>query len=190
LPGLDDGLRAASLHADLDDLFGLADGLDHAAALFERMGHGLFEVDVFAGVEGGEQTGSVLVIGRGYDDGVDAALRQQVVIVQIGFGLRGIVRGQCHIGLVDFGHGHAFGAQLLEIAVEIAAAPSGADQPVGDAIVGAPGAARNEQRRGQRGAQESSAVPLHGNRSPSRPLYNDSRRGCKLRRPPRYIVLG
>jgi len=64
----------------------------------------------------------VLMIGRGDYYRVDAALRQQVVIVQVRLGVRRIFERGLYVRLVYFGYGHARRAQLLKIAAQIAPA--------------------------------------------------------------------
>src|ERR1700691_5596541 len=64
------------------------------------------------------------MIGRGHYYRVDAALRQQVVIVKVRLGVRRILERGSHVGLVDFGNGHTHRTHLLEIAIQISAAPA------------------------------------------------------------------
>ena len=57
-------------------------------------------------------------------------LRQQVVVIDVAFGIGRGLRGPLEIGLIDFGDRHALGAELLKVLLEIPAAPAGADQAV------------------------------------------------------------
>ena len=61
----------ALLHAALEDVFAGADGFGEDGAFFERVGDGLFEVDVFAGGDGVGGHADVPVVGRGDEDGVE-----------------------------------------------------------------------------------------------------------------------
>ena len=61
---------------------------DHLPALLNGERHGLFEVHVLLGVEGRLEHGKVLVIGRGDDDGVEAGLAEQLVVIDVSLGLR------------------------------------------------------------------------------------------------------
>ena len=59
----------------------------------------------------------MLVIGRRHHYRIDAGLRQQVVVVHVGLGVRRGLQRILQVGLVDLGDRDALGAQLLEVAL-------------------------------------------------------------------------
>ena len=77
--GVDDG--ADALAADLKDAVGGAGGVDDLGAVGVDVDHGLFEVDVLAGVHGVDGGLLVPVVGRGDDDGVDVFAGEDLVVV-------------------------------------------------------------------------------------------------------------
>jgi len=70
------------------------------------------------------------VIGRGHHHGVERGLRQQVVVVHIALGIGRRLQAGLQVGFEDIGHRHALGAELVEVLLEVPAAPAGADQTV------------------------------------------------------------
>ena len=84
------------------------------------------------------------MVGRGHHDGVESALRQQFAILDVLFRLRRQFGGFGYVAVVDFGDGDAFGAELEKILRQVAAPAAGPDEPEGKAVIGAPGAARDE----------------------------------------------
>ncbi len=134
----DNRFRAAALHAHLHDLFSTANGLHDFGALFERMGHRLFQIDVLLRVQRGLQAGIVVVVGRGDDYGIDAALPQQFPVIGVA-GRSGRV-GAClfEVRFVNVGNRDALRTQFLKIAAEIAAATARPDDSIRQPVIGAP----------------------------------------------------
>ncbi len=77
--GVDDGAHA--LAADLDDAVGRASGFNHLRPVGVQMDHGLFAVDVFAGLHGIDRNLFMPVVGRADDDGVDVFAFQDFAVV-------------------------------------------------------------------------------------------------------------
>ena len=114
----------------------------------------------------------MLMIGRGDYDRVHAGLRQKVVVFNVALGVRSVFQAKLEIRFVDFGDGHAFSAQLLEIAVQVAAAPARADQPVCQPVIRAPGPPRHKHwRRSQRGGEKPSTILFHSSLLMGSTLY-------------------
>src|ERR1039458_1495342 len=106
----------------------------------------------------------MVMIGSGENDEVEALLREQVVVIDVGPGSGRVCFGELEIGLVDVAEGGAMGAGLEEVLVEIAAAPAGGDDAVGETVVGSRTGILGEQRHsGGRGGckQEGSARRVH-----------------------------
>jgi len=149
LSGFEEGGVGALLGADLDDGAVAAFGGDHGLAFGDGEGHGLLDVDVFAGAHGGDGDGGVPVVGGDDDHAVDGGIVDDVFVVggggdvgetaasQVGFGVGEFVGfdvadvERLHAG--DVGHGdeatHAFAV---------------ADEGEVDAAVGAGGAVKTE----------------------------------------------
>ena len=77
--GVDDG--ADALAADLKDAVGGAGGGDDLGTVGVEVDHGLFEVDVFAGVHGVDGGLLVPVVGSGDEDGVDVLAGEDLAVV-------------------------------------------------------------------------------------------------------------
>src|SRR5262249_52782118 len=80
--GIDDG--ADALAADLKNATGALLRLDALPAFGELLHHGLFAVDVVAGVHGVDGDGGVPVVGCADDDGVDIFTREDFAVVASG----------------------------------------------------------------------------------------------------------
>ena len=72
---------AVHLHADLDHASRPLKCLAHAPGVAGIEGHGLFLVDVFAGLDRGDEVQGVLVLGRGDQDRVDVFVIQELAVV-------------------------------------------------------------------------------------------------------------
>jgi len=68
----------------------------------------------------------MLVVRSGDHDRVDVLLREQVVVVDIGFGRWRLLQGHLRVGFIDFGDGDTLRPELLKDTIQITAAPSGA----------------------------------------------------------------
>ena len=82
--GVDDG--ADALAADLKNAVGGTGGRDDLGAVGVDVDHGLFEVDVFAGVHGVDGGLLVPVVGCGDNDGVDVFAGEDLFVVAGGEG--------------------------------------------------------------------------------------------------------
>ena len=80
---MDEFLAGALLGAHLQDAVVLAHGLHQLLSLIDGEGGGLLQVDILAGLAGGDGHHGVLVVGRGDDHGVDVRTGQQVLVVLI-----------------------------------------------------------------------------------------------------------
>src|SRR5882724_4845839 len=83
--GAEDG--ADALRTDLHDAAGFFRGGDHGDAVGGRMGHRLFAIDVFAGVDGIHDDLFVPMIGNGGDDAVDLLVVEEFLIFARGVDL-------------------------------------------------------------------------------------------------------
>ena len=72
---------ADALAAHLHNAAGFLLGGDHGFAVLDALHHGLFAVDVFAGVHGVDRNLRMPVVGRGDDDCVDVFARQHFAII-------------------------------------------------------------------------------------------------------------
>ncbi len=77
--GVEDG--ADALAAGLEDAPTGLNRVDHREAVGHGVGHGLFAIDIFAGVHGGNGNPAVPVVGRADDDGVDIFARQNLFVI-------------------------------------------------------------------------------------------------------------
>jgi len=78
----------ALLIADLYDLLGAGGFGQEFFAFFNRVGDGLFAVDIFAGGYGVEDHADVPVVGGADDDRVDIFAVEEYPVVLIGLALR------------------------------------------------------------------------------------------------------
>src|SRR5213082_3581441 len=136
------------LAASLDDALVAPRRFNYFGAVFNLMGHGLFDVDVFAGAERVEHDGQVPIIGRGDDDGVNVfAVEQLFVLSEVGVDFAvGALLGAREVALVTI-------ADLDQVVLsgffggfeQNVAANSETDEAQVDAVAGAGGL---RQRRG------------------------------------------
>ena len=110
----------------------------HALGVVHGERHGLFLVDVLAGIERGGEALGVQVLRRGDQDGVDILVLQQAAIVEVGLG---VGRDAFHVfqaAGVDVGRADAFGVGAGDrLAENLGAAGAGSDDADADALVGA-----------------------------------------------------
>ena len=71
------------LAADLQHAAGFLGLLRHLARLVDGERHRLFEVNVFAGLEGVDRHRRVPMVGRGDENTVDVGARQQIMVVAV-----------------------------------------------------------------------------------------------------------
>ena len=142
------GVAAGSeLVADLDGALtaGAFRGGAHLLRLVHGEGHGLFDVDMLAGVERANEMLGVEVLGSGDEDGVDCGIFEEVAIIGMlpGVGSDGARFFQA--AGVDVGHAGAFGVGAAEgVAEEFGSAGAGADNSETNPIVGAEDVGRGE----------------------------------------------
>lgn len=152
------------LQAHLHDAIVAPRGFHHQTSFAHHVGDGLFHVDVFPGLAGGDHDVRMPMIGRGDDHRVHSAVVQQ--LAEIGIRARlaaGELMGFCKVRLVDVADRYDFGVGLfLEIGQIHAPHAAAADDADGDPIVGG-GAGLRRERTGagqRRGLEEVS--PIHG----------------------------
>ena len=164
--GVGDVAAGGELVADLDGApaAGAFESGAHLLGMVHREGHGLFLVDVLAGVERGDEVLGVKVLRSGDEDGVDGRIFQEVAIVAMlpGGGRDGARLFQA--AGVDVGHAGAFGVGAGEgFAQQFAAAGAGADDAEAHAVVGAEDVGRG-QGAGEAGGHFADEITarLHG----------------------------
>ncbi len=137
----------------------------HALGVLHAERHGLFLVDVLAGVERGDEVLAMQVLRRGDEHRVDALVVQQVAVIEISLGAgRDGARVFQALG-VDVGDAHEFGIGTGQrLAHDLRAAVAGADDAEANAVVG-----RQHVGRGDGAGQtaghfaDEDAARLHGN---------------------------
>src|SRR5579864_3413051 len=116
----------------------------------------------------------MMMIGAGEHDGVDAGLSEEVVIVEVSFdAFRRFFLSGLEIRLINVAESDTLRSHGLKVPVQITAASTRCDDAIGDAVVGAEGAAGNKQRYGREcsglkeiAAEEIAAVRFHIGKSP------------------------
>ena len=113
--GFEEEIGAAALDADLRDAFGCAHGLDDGEAFVDRVGHGLFEIDVLARGGGIDGHAGMPVVGRRDDYGIEGLIVEQAAVIAVGLRAGGSLgeRG-LEVGVVDVADGRHLGAAFLE----------------------------------------------------------------------------
>ena len=160
-------LAAVALVADLDDALRPAHGLDHLAALLDRLREGLLDVRVLPGADGRDEHIAVVVVRRGDDDGVQALAFEQAAVVGVLrrllllIGERDRLGDFVHAELGDVADGDDAVLELEHFADERPPAVAAADEADVQFLVRFEGA-RGRQREGDssgcgRGLQESAA---------------------------------
>ncbi len=140
------------LVADLHGaLAGLLEGGAHALGVVHGERHGLFLVDVLAGVQRGDEVLAVQVLRGGDQDGVDGLVVEQVAVVEIGLGSgHDLLRVFQALG-VDVGESQEFGIGAIDyFADQGHATIARADDAEANAIVGSQHVGGG-QRAGQAG---------------------------------------
>ena len=84
---------------------GLVGGVEHLPRLGEAHGDGLLAEDVLAGLRGGDGDGGVGDVGGGDDDGVDAGVLEDVLVVGEGGAEAGLLLGAIEDGGVGVAEG-------------------------------------------------------------------------------------
>src|SRR6266850_681026 len=162
--GAEDG--ADTLRTDLYDTAGFFRGGDHGNAVGRRMGHRLFAIDVFAGVDGIHDDLFVPMIGNGGDDAVDLLVVEEFLIFARGVDLGAgnffdDFFGERVAAIVEVGGSDAFDTGELNGAGEQAGAlHADANDAEADAVAGSNGSGgqrnllwvENDGARGDQGA--------------------------------------
>ena len=130
---------------------GILESGAHLLGVVHRESHGLFEVDVLAGVDGGEEMLIMEMRWSGDDNSIDGRIFEQTAVVEVGLGGGRNGAGFLQAARVDVGDPDAFGVGAGEdFAEEFSAAGAGAEDAEADAVAGAEDAGRG-QRAGQAG---------------------------------------
>ena len=152
--------RGALLRAELEDTFVTADCFAQGPVFGEVEAHGFFEVDVFAGADGGQGREDVPVIGGGDEDGVEVLAGDQFAEVMVGGAIPILVvlidpvAGLLEVGGEDIAEGNNAGVLLAqEVAHDALALGAQADAADGDAAAGGDLAGPAEGGRGREGGQ-------------------------------------
>lgn len=96
----------AALGADLEDLFGAANGIVDLECLAEVTGHGLLDVNVLAGLHGIDGDTGVPMIDRGAADGVDVFSFQEFSVFIVALAIAAdVFFGFADAGFGDIGYG-------------------------------------------------------------------------------------
>src|SRR5229473_960086 len=111
--GTNDG--ADALRADFHDAAGLLCGSDHGDAVGGGMGHWLFAVDIFAGVDGVDDHLLVPMIGDGGDEAIDFLVIEEIFVAPCGgdFFADNFL-GESMAAVVEIASGDAFDAGKLD----------------------------------------------------------------------------
>src|SRR5713226_4042020 len=111
--GTNDG--ADALRADFHDAASLLRGSDHGDTVGGGMGHGLFTVDIFSGVDGVDDHLLVPMIGDGGDEAVDFLVIEEIFVAARGgdFPADNFL-GECVAAVVEIASGDAFDAGKLD----------------------------------------------------------------------------
>ena len=174
--GLADGPAGPVLEADRDHAAVAAGGLDHAPPFPDVVAAGLLDEDVLARLAGPDRAQGVPVVGRGDRYGVDAAVREQLLLMLIGRRL--VAERLLHVGgslgqdvQIDVAERGDPDVRHRAERVDVvqAAAPDADDRQV-DAVVGTGGLSGGPGRRpaGSRRGQDSGGQGA-GGESAARP---------------------
>src|SRR5882724_2959672 len=137
--GAEDG--ADALRTDLYDAAGFFCGGDHGEAVSRGVGHRLFAIDVFAGVDGVHDDLLVPMIGNGGDDAVDFLVVEEFFVPARGWNfLADNFLGERVAAVVEITGGDAFDTGELNGAGEQAGAlHADANDAEADAVAGSDG---------------------------------------------------
>ncbi len=146
IDGVAEMAPTALLHAALEDLLAGADGFGEDGAFFERVGDGLFEVDVFAGGDGVGGDANVPMIGSRDEDGVELLI-EDFFVIDVSAGIRSC--GAIFDGVAARGVNVADGDDLVSADAiggieEVIHAAAGADDADAERVVGAEDAGGSE----------------------------------------------
>ena len=141
------------LMADLHGaLAGFLVGGAHALGVVDGERHGLFLIDVLAGIERGGEMLAMEMLRRGDQDGVDGFVVEQIAVVEIGLGVGRNQFGVFETLGIDIGEGDELGVGAGDGGFNVLhAAVAGADDAEADAVVGSQDVG-NRERAGQAGS--------------------------------------
>jgi hypothetical protein len=170
LLGLLEGLTLAALKADLYDAVACGGRLDHRPAFANVVGQRLFAIDVQALFQRGDEDQRMPVRGRADDHRVQSVQFEQILIELEGLRtcclefLQG-VGTVLEMLRVDVAHGHDLDAARLQgrsgVGHAVSADPDDAELQRRALVAGVGPAAQGEGTR-DGGAEEGSAIGLHG----------------------------
>ena len=142
-------LTGALLQSDLQNPAGGARGVQHDGRLAAQPAHGLFRVDVLAGVHRIHRVILMPVVGRADQDGVDFLQFQQLAVIAEGLGAGRTGQRLFEALGVDVAQGaYLHVGVFLEEALHIGAASAGTDDAQTDAVIGAQNSGIGESRYG------------------------------------------
>src|SRR5271157_3322909 len=93
--------HAQALAADLYQAAGFFRDFDHLQGLGNGVSHGLLDINVLAGLHGGDGDGRVPMVGGGDADGIDVFAVQHLTIVARGGGVRLNLLGAAEVAIVQ-----------------------------------------------------------------------------------------
>ncbi len=140
--------------ADLDREFAVRGPVcgAHALGVIDRERHGLFLVDVFAGLDGVDEVLAMEVLRGGDEDGVDALVVEQAAVIEIGGGAGDELLGVFEAAGVDVGEGDEIDIGAAQRpAGDLRAAVANADDARANAVVRAENAFGIGERGGEAG---------------------------------------
>jgi len=126
------------LDADLNDAIRLFKGTPHTAGVIGIKGHGLFLVDILAGLNGGNEVERMQVLGSSDEDGVDGFVVEQAPKIGVGLNGGNNLLGFVEAAGVDVGDGDSLGVGGVDSLFENVQSPTAStDQGKADAVIGA-----------------------------------------------------
>ena len=159
LGGFDHVLATAPLRTHLHDAVVLLRGGHHRATLGNRLGQGLFDIDILARLAGHHGGDRMPVIRRGDEDDINVLPIQHAaeILYRIGLfpsGRRTNLQTLRGHGFIHVGDNHTVHFRIAEETLQVAAAhAAGTDEPKADFVVGAgfARADRTDERPGEGG---------------------------------------
>src|SRR5208283_2226736 len=126
------------LDADLNDAIRLFKGTSHTPCVIGIKGHGLFLVDILAGLNGGNKVERMQVLGSSDEDGVDGFIVEQASKIGVGLNRGNNLLGFVEAAGVDVGDGDSLRVGGVDSLFENVQSPAtSTDQGKADAVIGA-----------------------------------------------------